>query len=179
MKTKSFDEFVKKSNESPSKDEVDWNATLKEWQDNLTSFYSKVERILEPYVSAEQIHLKKTKMELREEFLGTYEVDSLSINIGRINVDLKPIGTLLIGAKGRVDMIGPKGTIKFVLVPDAVEGPNASLGLAAYLSGNIDKVENLSERKWDWKISTPPPKIKYRDINEKSIQQALMEVSNG
>lgn len=32
--------------------------------------------------------------------------------------------------------------------------------------------------EWDWKIATPPPRIKYIEVNEDSFFDLLMEVIN-
>jgi hypothetical protein len=32
---------------------------------------------------------------------------------------------------------------------------------------------------WTWKIATPPPGIRYIELNKESLRQMLLEVSNG
>ncbi len=51
-----------------------------------------------------------------EERSGSYPVESLEIRIGRSTVELVPVGTWIIGAQGRVDMRGPKATVRLIWV---------------------------------------------------------------
>ena len=49
---------------------------------------------------------------------------SLEVSIGTvIKIHFDPIGTNLIGVKGRVDMHGPHGTVRFVLVSKTDSSP--------------------------------------------------------
>ena len=43
--------------------------------------------------------------------------------MGNAEIIFTPIGTLLIGAKGRIDMTSNAGTVKFVLVDKNLSGP--------------------------------------------------------
>jgi hypothetical protein len=45
------------------------------------------------------------------------------LKIGRQEIVMTPIGTLLIGAKGRVDVVGPAGRARLVLVNSQASGP--------------------------------------------------------
>ena len=48
-----------------------------------------------------------------------------------------------------------------------------------YSSEPEKKNDENAPIEWEWKITTPPPRIKYIDINEESFFSALMEVING
>lgn len=94
-------------------------------------------------------------------------------------VKLEPIGTNLIGAKGRVDLIGKNGTIRFVLVNKNSSGPKIKVNI--WIEGEEPpKQEEVSKiLEWEWKISTPPPRIKYIEFNQETFLSALMEVVGG
>ena len=53
---------------------------------------------------------------ISEDPIGSYPVEEMHIQIKNKEVVLDPIGTNIIGAKGRVDMKGSAGIVKFVLV---------------------------------------------------------------
>ena len=55
-------------------------------------------------------------MELNEENIGTYTATRLKVVIGDEDITLTPIGTLLIGAKGRVDVEGSARTSRLILI---------------------------------------------------------------
>ena len=45
------------------------------------------------------------------------------LKIGRQEITMTPVGTLLIGAKGRVEVVGPAGRTRLLLVNSKAFGP--------------------------------------------------------
>ena len=179
MINQSFDDFVNHQNRDSEKNEIDWVAKLEEWKRYLSIFHEKVEVFLNPYIESGKLTLTKRSVGLHEEYIGSYEVDALDILLGGAKITLTPIGTNLIGAKGRVDMRGPKGTVKFVLVPKDSNGPKISVQVRIQGEDATAKEEVKIITDWEWKISTPPPAINYIELEKESFQTALMEVVNG
>ena len=76
-------------------------------------------------------------------------------------------------------MIGDAGTVKFVLVDGRLDGPGLSVAIETQ-----DKQRGVEEEKeadgieWAWKLATPPPRIKYIEVNAESFFDALMEAIN-
>jgi hypothetical protein len=102
------------------------------------------------------------------------------VQIGRQQITMTPVGTLLVGAKGRVDVVGPAGRARFVLVNSEASGPvikvTVSIGGKPESPGPEITPEEI---KWAWKIATSAPTIRYIEFNRESLFQALMEVVNG
>ncbi len=179
MTNQSFDDFVNQRSKASEKSEIDWTAKLEAWKRDLSIFHEKVESFLKSYIESGKLTLTKRSIDLREEYIGSYEVDALDIILGDTKITLTPIGTNLIGAKGRVDMKGPRGTVKFVLVPKDSSGPKISIQVRIQGEDAPTKEEIKPITDWEWKISTPPPRINYIELEEESFQTALMEVANG
>ena len=179
MTNHAFEEFVTKWSKTPKDGGIDWQARLGEWQAYLSAFYQTVEGFLKPYIESGKIALDRNSIQLREEYIGLYEADALDLSLGDARVTLTPVGTNLIGAKGRVDMRGPKGTVRFVLVPRNSSGPQIDVRI--HISEEEESTEETARHvaEWEWKISTPPPKISYFNLVEESFQSALMEVVDG
>ncbi len=179
MSIKNFDEFIKQQSTSAKEITVDWGQKLDEWKSFLSNFYDIVEDFLKPYVESNQLSIEKSDINLQEEYIGPYTVKTLKIRLGNNEILLKPIGTNLIAAKGRVDMIGPKGQVKFVLVPKGSAGPK--INIRTWIEGENPPQEEKPEpiNEWSWKIATPPPRISYVELEAESFQSALMEVVNG
>jgi len=104
-----FDAFVKAQQKSAQDAEIDWNKERDEWLAHLDALYKKIEELLGDYVKSGQILLRYQDVQLNEEDIGTYSARRLIIKIGGKEIVLDPIGTLLIGTKGRVDVTGPAG----------------------------------------------------------------------
>ena len=102
---------------------------------------------------------------------------SLEVHIGTIKVQFEPIGTIIFGAKGRVDMHGPHGTVKFVLVPKTASSSTIRVIVRDSSSETKEEPEPIVE-EWAWKIATRSPNIKYTELEEESFLSAIMEVAN-
>jgi len=177
MTNTSFDDFIKQRSEVSKKAEIDWQAECDKWKKHLSEFHDKVEGFLKPYTDSHKLKVTRKKVDLHEEYIGSYKADALDILLGNTKITLKPIGTNIIGAKGRVDMIGPRGIVRFVLVSRDSNGPKISvqIGKQSKEVSSEEKIEPILE----WKISTSSPRISYMELVEESFQTALMEVVNG
>ncbi len=61
---------------------------------------------------------------INEEYLGSYETKKLILNFNSDTVIFTPVGRNIIGARGRIDMEGKAGKVKFVLVGEGAMSPN-------------------------------------------------------
>lgn len=149
------------------------------WLKKLNELYSLVNKSLSDHISKNNIVVEYEDINLTEELLGTYSVKMALIKVGQHKVKLQPIGTFLIGARGRVDMIGPRGTTRFTIVPPAAIAPQVRVTI--FLPGeNPHTPEQIATPEtWVWKIATPPPRITYIDLNNETFREALMGVISG
>ncbi len=127
MANKRFDEFIKRQASHTQSTKFDWAAELIEWINYLDKFYETIESYLKPYVDKGKVKISYSKKKIFEENIGEYEARAATISLGTNKLKLDPIGTMLIGAKGRIDMIGPNGKIRFVLVDSAISGPRVEV----------------------------------------------------
>lgn len=182
MDTKEFDEFVKREQKAASGDaRVDWDAQRKEWLDNLDRLYKKVESLLNKYLSSGQIQGIRQPVNLNEEYIGSYTADQLVLKIGPKSVVLEPIGTLVLGSKGRVDLIGPAGKAQLLLVDSKAFGPASLIHVTVGVGKKppAPPPKRSVDTKWEWKIVTRPPERRFIEITQESLFQLIMEVANG
>ena len=178
MAEQEFTEFVKRKT-AQVQDEVDWATRRADWLQELEELYASMEDHLRPYTQAHRIEIERTPIQLSEDHLGTYNADKLTFKIGREKIVAKPIGTLLIGARGRVDLSGARRTLKIVLLNRG--GPVLTTkiehgGVAEESSQPMVRgdVENAG-----WYIETAPPDSVVVAFGEDSFRDAIMEVSGG
>jgi len=172
-----FDEFIKKQVQPSEKKGLSLEEEKRIWLENLEKLIDLAESSLRTYIDTGAVAFKRSDTFLSEEQLGGYKAPKATITIGRNLVDLKPIGTFLFGARGRLDMVGPRGTVKLVIVPPNSSG--ARISITSIDSTPSTPTTETPPEKWVWKISTPPPKISYLELNEESFRSALMEVVGG
>lgn len=177
----SFEDFVDRQHQMANETEppVDWGEELKDWKCNLDRFIKKVLEFLGPYIAQNKIRVEHVKKRIHEQHIGRYEVQTIEVTIGNTRVMFDPIGTNLLGAKGRVDMKGPSGTVRFVLVPEGSMGSYVRIRIRGKSDGPEHHEPEHVTTKWTWKISTPPPNIRYIELQEETFQTAIMEVVNG
>lgn len=174
-----FDEFIAEQTAKSDESRADRDNKIKEWEQQLDRLYQTVETFLRSYIEEGKVRRHYGEKQLHEEFLGSYQAKSLVVEIGSNKIYFDPVGTLLIGAKGRVDMIGNYGTVKFVLVPQDSSGPKINVRIWSESEDPPPEDHLDSVAQWDWKIATSPPNIKYVELQEESFKDAIMEVSNG
>lgn len=157
---------------------LDWSKEKDDWLKSLDEIYIQFETWLNAFENSDVISYERKEKEINEEHIGLYNAEKMIITIASEQILLEPIGTLLIGAKGRIDMKGKNGIIKFVLVPKQSNGPSIKVDI---VTGDKSKLEEKKEAQieWEWKIATPPPSIKYIELDSDSFSDALLEVIGG
>lgn len=184
-----FEDFVERQRRSVSEAAaMDWEKVRDDWLGHLESLYDLISDYLKDYVDRNAIELRHSTVELNEENIGVYTAKRLTILIGAQQIVLTPIGTLLIGAKGRVDVEGSGGTSRLVLVSKGMADPGQAFRVtvttaprgmhpapseAKHLPPSSDPIE------WAWKIVSRPPALQFVDLNEETLFEMLMEVSGG
>jgi len=183
MSKKEFDDFLKKE-EGNKKVQVDWEEEKQKWISHLDKLFSDIKSWLKEYVDLDKIKLEFNSIDIHEEALGTYSVKELTIKIGDKAAKLTPIGTILIGTRGRADLTGRSGSVRFILTDKSATEPNITVKV---FMSEEEKLKDSEEEKkkaknpidWVWKITSNPPRIKYTELNQDTFLQCLMEVVNG
>jgi hypothetical protein len=135
--------------------------------------------ILPRHLKSSQILLRYQNVQLNEEDIGTYSARRLIIKIGGREIVLDPIGTLLIGTKGRVDVTGPAGSTRIMLVDKDAARPR--FRVTAQINPKRPPVPEPPDKPvdWTWKLVTSPPTVRYIDLTQDSLFGALLEVGGG
>jgi hypothetical protein len=176
MGKKEFEALLSKHETIKSESQIDWNIQKEEWLGFLQSFYVSVEKWLKPYVDQDKLQFNYVNINLTEENIGTYDVKSMHILFSEQLIKLEPIGTLLIGTKGRIDMEGARGSVQFILVDKESKGVKVNV----YMGGIPQTKEEPKEPDWTWKIVLRESRrIAYDEFSEDNFFNALMEVING
>lgn len=125
---------------------IDWEKRKGKWLACLDDLYSLVKSWLTPLEQDNTVSYSITQTTLQEDYLGSYQVDVLSLHIGDQTVDFHPKGTLIIGAEGRVDVRGQRA------------------------------IRTLVFNEGDWFVVERSPRLKMLPFNEDSFQDLLQEV---
>lgn len=185
MSTKTFDDYVKKrlkeAEISKSSNDVDWNKTREVWIQTLNGLYSEMKEYLKTYIDAGEIQVTQKNIEISEEYLGSYEVPKLTFQIGNDKVVAKPIGHRVIGAKGRVDLIGARGTLRFVLLEKGGPAIRTKIKIGERVEEEFSKSLILTSEinNSGWYIATLPPRVTKTALSADAFLDAIVELSDG
>ena len=185
MGKKEFDDFLQQLTQKKSNiKKIDWEAEKKYWLEYIEQFYKMVEGYLNDYVTTGKITLEYKKKYITEENIGTYETKELKIIINDNIATFTPIGTLLIGTKGRIDLSSKHGIVRFILADKDSFGPKIEVNVfytdeERKIFEEKQKTLQKKEINWTWKIASEPPIVKYIDLNQDSFFDVLLDIING
>lgn len=183
MGKKEFEDFVNKESQKDYKT-INWEEKLDRWKTNIDDLLSKIKSWLKDYTESGKISIETKEIEIFEEAIGRYTVPSLLINISGNVVNVKPIGTVMIGTIGRVDVIGKSASQKIILADKNATSPK----IQTFISTDEEEHKKSDEKiktlyntpvDWEWKFASEPPRIKYSELNQESFFDCLMTVING
>lgn len=90
----------------------------KEWLDAVEGLLRQIRSWLAEAQREKLVKIQPDKIKITEENLGTYTAPCLILTAAGKTVKVKPIGSTIIGADGRVDMESVNGTFMFLYVAD-------------------------------------------------------------
>ncbi len=178
-KNKSFSEFVSKHSDTVESVKFDPEKEISEWRDYLDQLYRTIEGFVSPYGSDGAVQFVRAPISIMEEALGTYQVNSAKLLVGNAKYIFNPIGTMLIGSKGRVDLIGPSGRAMLALV----RGDSPRISVKVTIDDGSKQVVTDSESRdealaklepWEWKIVSNRPPYKYTELSVDKFLNLLM-----
>ena len=162
---------------------IDWEARKKAWLEYLNALYDLFSGCLMDFQHKNKLKVSKDSIEIIEENIGPYQADRMIIEFADEKIILKPIGTILIGAMGRVDMSGKYGSVKIVLVDSRMKGIRDQIRISVVEGDCLPqkKTDSNNEKavNWEWRFVSAPPASLYQPVNDETIYSVIMELSNG
>lgn len=104
MSQESLKDLLKRLAQKDGAGEVDWDARKRAWLASLDDLYSRLEGWLKESKEDGVVQIERDKVGITEEYLGSYNAPTLRILLNARSVLLRPVGTLIVGAHGRVDV---------------------------------------------------------------------------
>lgn len=184
--SQSFEDFVRRQQEqSAASKAFDYEGEKHAYLDLLNKLYEEIRAYLGDYLSAGTVRLESSTIQLNEEGIGTYDAPSLIIIIGNQQITLAPVGTLLIGSKGRVDVSGSAGKVRLTLVDRHARGVRDVIKVTVNVVTDGDRMPDTpptaaaKEIDWTWKIVSPPPSMTFIELDKESFLTMILEISGG
>lgn len=161
-----FTQMIKNKNVNKSEN-IDWDSKRVFFENKVNELYEKIEIFLKDVKEENSILTEYETIEIIEEKLGLYKIKRLIIKVANEYIVFTPIGTILIGAKGRIDIESSLGRrAKLILTDEAIT--------------HIPSPRDIKLSEHDiWKYASNPPKIILTNFNEESFFTNLTEVLGG
>ena len=96
--------------------EVDWEDRKHHWLDAVNALYEQIYVWLQKSIKDQVVEVYYDNMHIGEEYIGDYTTKKMVIRLGPDKIRLEPVGTLIVGSNGRIDLIGTKAAITLVLL---------------------------------------------------------------
>jgi hypothetical protein len=174
MGTEDFATFVA-SQQAP--EDIVWDEVRDEWLKALDSLHDQVVRFLADYVPS-SISYQFHEIEMTEPDVGTYQAKVMNIKIGRQHVAIVPVGTMLWGCKGRVDVRGSSGQAQILLVDASAKSAGDLLRVVVNAQGGGSTTPRSPSISWAWKVLTNSVQKTFEDLDKESFFRLLIEVAN-
>ncbi|WP_376985194.1 hypothetical protein [Bosea sp. R86505] len=182
MSKADFDKFIERQRaQASNSDTLDAAQQIQEWQDYLDTLYRDVESYMQKYIKLGSAKIEFRDIELNEEFSGIYVVRQMILRIGRSNIKFNPIGTMLIGSKGRVDVQGPRGIVRLGLVDKKVTSARQLIRVTVSSAGEYKAPphpEREGDIEWAWKIISPAPDVRFIDLTEDTFFDVILTIAD-
>lgn len=117
MTFKEFLENKKKEQKGSSEKKVDWEARKEKWLSALDTLYQQVDQLIVKNFqeAGYSVTTSKEETKITEDYIGTYTANNYIVDTDTIRILFNPIGTIIIGAYGRVNMVLPNETVILAL----------------------------------------------------------------
>jgi hypothetical protein len=109
------DFFLKKQKQSEATAGIDWDERRDKYLADVKNLYDQIETMLAEPTRQKTVTLQRRPKQLTENYIGTYSVDDLILVIGEEQVRFSPRGRNVVGAAGRVDVVGERGEVALIV----------------------------------------------------------------
>jgi hypothetical protein len=110
-------ELIARKGKAAAETPIDWDGRREEYLRAVDDLYRQIETYLAEPIATRQVVAFRRKKELTETYLGTYAVDDLVLTVGSEQVRFSPRGRNIVGAGGRVDVIGERSSTFVIYNP--------------------------------------------------------------
>ena len=118
MANEALKEFFRQK-KSKSGEDVDWQARKEAWVQAIEKLYKKIkEDYLAGPISEDLVKIRYRQRMVVEEYIDPYPVNELVVLVGDEMVSFLPKGMNIVGASGRIDLVGDMGEKTIVLQPE-------------------------------------------------------------
>lgn len=150
---------------------------INEFKNNINLFYSKIQeewlKELDGYVQ-----YRRCPYSISEEMLGTYSVEALKVHMHHVTIEFRPVGTILIGSPGRIDMYvnHKENQGMFLMIREKLERMRP-FNVNQIINGKREATKPAADEDlgaFVWKYVDTSGDREYISLNAQTFQQILL-----
>jgi hypothetical protein len=108
-------EFFREKKAKAGPGDIDWQARKDAWVKAIGELYKTIrEEYLAAAVADGMVKISVESKEIMEDYIGRYKVPVLVLQVGQEKAQFFPKGTNIVGATGRIDLVGDMGEVTIV-----------------------------------------------------------------
>lgn len=111
--------FNKKQQRAGLGTDINWDERRDRYLAAVRDLYEQIKTMLAEPLGQKKLTLQQRPKDLTESYIGTYSVNDLVLVVGDEQVRFSPRGRNIVGAAGRVDVIGERGEATLIVQPDS------------------------------------------------------------
>jgi hypothetical protein len=159
--------FVARQQQNDAENVVNWNEMKRWWIEAVNSLFNQIDAWLNSLIQSGSVESLRKSIQLTEQDLGRYDIESLELLLASRRLTFEPVGTMLIGAFGRVEVSGPNGKVVLLLLnTDNTVAPEKRRSHAAWFIAH--PAQNLRP------LAKSRPEL--RSLTEESFQQLFTDL---
>jgi hypothetical protein len=178
MKSSSkLSDFIKSQVTKEKESNIDWESKKNFWIEKVNDLYQQIEGYLSESKAEGLVSTSRSSCTINEQYIGAYKVDSLFIKIGKNEIQLLPVGTLIIAGRGRVDIKGPKGSAMLILFG---KGERPTIKITISEGGKAPeavKEPRIEPKDYEWVVIKKRGQKEYPVLNEDTFLDTIKVVT--
>jgi hypothetical protein len=160
-------QFAEREQLAEAEGVVNWQEMKIWWIKAVHDLFDEIDAWLRSLINTGSVKSFRPLTQLTEQDLGRYDIESLELQLASRKLTFRPVGTMLIGAFGRIEVSGPNGNAVLLLL-------------------NTDNKAPPKERRANvaWFITRPSPSLRppprsrpeLKALTEDSFQQLFADL---
>ncbi len=148
---------------------IDWEKKKENWLEQLSLLYQEIEHWLS---DVEGIKIQKQQIWISEEYIGRYQVDRFLVYIGDNLITFTPRGTLIMAARGRIDVHSSSN--KRVMI--VLQRKGEKLKIIAIDSEPPPPKPEPEIKEYEWLIVNEKKRKEYTVLNEDTFVDFIADL---
>ena len=161
-------EIVQRQSKNKQIKTIDWVERKQTWLEQINLLFQIIEQWLDNF---ESIKIQRQEVWITEEYIGKYQTERLLLYVGDILISFTPHGTLVMAAKGRVDIHASNNRRAMIVLEKEGERP----GVVSFTYPDSSETDT-NTIQYEWLIVKEKPTKDMPVLNEDTFSDLIADL---